>query len=61
MSNPQYAILRFAKYKGQEISWIEAHNEPAKESYASTPDIDPKRPCINFHLVTPDRSTAPKR
>ena len=27
MSKPQYAILRFAKYKGPEIGNIEAHNE----------------------------------
>ena len=25
MSKPQFAILRFAKYKGPEISNIEAH------------------------------------
>ena len=35
MANPQYAILRFAKYKGPEISRIEAHNERTKEKYAS--------------------------
>ena len=29
----QYAILRFAKYKGPEIGHIEAHNERAKERY----------------------------
>lgn len=29
----QYAILRFAKYKGPEISNIEAHNERTKENY----------------------------
>lgn len=27
MQKPQYAILRFAKYKGPEIGQIEAHNE----------------------------------
>ena len=27
----QYAILRFAKYKGPEIGHIEAHNERTKE------------------------------
>ena len=42
MASPQYAILRFAKYKGPEISRIEAHNERTKDSYASNPDIDPK-------------------
>ena len=31
MSKPQFAILRFAKYKGPEISNIEAHNERTKE------------------------------
>lgn len=35
MSKPQFAILRFAKYKGPEISNIEAHNERTKEKYAS--------------------------
>ena len=35
MSKPQYAILRFAKYKGPEIGNIEAHNERTKEKYAS--------------------------
>lgn len=55
MANPQYAILRFAKYKGPEISRIEAHNERTKDSYASNPDIDSKRTHLNFHLVTPER------
>ena len=35
----QYAILRFAKYKGPEIGNIEAHNERTKEKYASNPDV----------------------
>ena len=35
MSKSQYAILRFAKYKGPEIGNIEAHNERSKEKYAS--------------------------
>ena len=30
---PHYAIMRFAKYKGPEISQIEAHNERTKETY----------------------------
>ena len=51
----QYAILRFAKYKGPEISGIEAHNERTKEKYASNPDVDPSRTHLNFHLVTPSR------
>ncbi len=51
----QYAILRFAKYKGPEIGHIEAHNERAKEKYASNPDVDTNRSHLNFHLVTPER------
>ena len=53
MSTPQYAIMRFAKYKGPEISKIDAHNERTKESYKSNPDIDHSRTHLNFHLVTP--------
>ena len=49
----QYAILRFAKYKGPEIGHIEAHNERTKEKYASNPDVDTSRSHLNFHLVTP--------
>ena len=55
MAAPQYAILRFAKYKGPEISGIEAHNERTKEKYASNPDIDPTRTHLNFHLIKPER------
>ena len=51
----QYAILRFAKYKGPEISGIEAHDERTKEKYASNPDIDPSRTHLNFHLIKPER------
>ena len=51
----QYAILRFAKYKGPEIGHIEAHNERAKEKYASNPDVDTARSHLNFHLLTPGR------
>lgn len=51
----QYAILRFAKYKGPEIGHIESHNERTKEKYASNPDIDTSRSKQNFHLVTPKR------
>lgn len=40
MQKAQYGILRFAKYKGPEISNIEAHNERKKEKYASNPDIE---------------------
>ena len=51
----QYAILRFAKYKGPEIGRIESHNERTKEKYASNPDVDTSRSHLNFHLVTPQR------
>lgn len=51
----QYAILRFAKYKGPEIGHIESHNERTKEKYASNPDVDTARSRLNFHLVTPQR------
>jgi len=53
MSRPQYAILRFAKYKGPEIGNIEAHNERTKEKYASNPDVDISRSKNNFHLIEP--------
>ena len=53
MSQPQYAIMRFAKYKGPEISNIEAHNERTKEKYASNPDIDRSRSKYNCHLIEP--------
>lgn len=55
MQKPQYAILRFAKYKGPEIGRIEAHNERTKEKYASNPDVDTSRSRLNFHLVQPKR------
>lgn len=54
--NPQYGILRFAKYKGPEISRIEAHNERTKETYASNPDVDKSRSHLNIHLITPKQS-----
>ena len=56
MQKPQYAILRFAKYKGPEIGRIEAHDERTKEKYASNPDVDTSRSRLNFHLVKPHRS-----
>ena len=55
MEKAQYAIMRFAKYKGPEIGNIEAHNERTKEKYASNPDVDTSRSHLNFHLVTPQR------
>ena len=56
MDKPQYAILRFAKYKGPEIGRIEAHDERTKTEYASNPDVDTSRSRLNFHLVKPHRS-----
>ena len=56
MDKPQYAILRFAKYKGPEIGRIEAHDERTKTEYASNPDVDTSRSRLNFHLVKPLRS-----
>ncbi len=56
MEKAQYAILRFAKYKGPEIGRIEAHDERTKETYASNPDVDTSRSKLNFHLVKPQRS-----
>ena len=55
MSKPQFAILRFAKYKGPEIGHIESHNELTKEKYASNPDVDTSRSHLNFHLIMPQR------
>ena len=55
MQKPQYAILRFAKYKGPEIGQIEAHNERKKEKYASNPDVDVSRSHLNYYLVQPER------
>ena len=52
---PQFAILRFAKYKGPEISKIEAHNERTKKEYKSNPDVDQSRSKDNIHLITPER------
>ena len=53
MEKAQYAIMRFAKYKGPEIGNIEAHNERTKEKYASNPDVDTSQSKYNFHLVKP--------
>ena len=53
----QYAILRFAKYKGPEIGHIESHNERTKEKYASNPDIDTSRSHLNFHLYPRNANT----
>lgn len=55
MAAPQYAILRFAKYKESVISSIEAHNERTKENYASNPDVDPSRTHLNFLLINSKR------
>ncbi len=53
MDKGQFAILRFAKYKGPEIGNIEAHNERTKERYASNPDVDLRWSRNNFHIVQP--------
>ena len=53
MAKAQYAILRFAKYKGPTLSRIEAHNERTKDAYASNPNIDTQRSRLNFHPVKP--------
>ena len=53
MDKGQFAILRFAKYKGPEIGNIEAHNERTKEHYASNPDVDTSRSKDNFHIIKP--------
>ena len=53
MTQPHYAIMRFAKYKGPEITNIEAQNERRKENYASNPDIDLSPSKYNFHLIEP--------
>ena len=53
MQKAQYGILRLAKYKGPEISNIEAHNERKKGKYASNLDIDNSRKNLNYHLVEP--------
>ena len=45
--------MRFSKYKGPEISRIEAHNERTKETHSSNPDIDASRTHLNTHLVFP--------
>ena len=47
----QYAIMRFAKYKGGAMGGIEAHNERKKEKYASNPDVDTNRSDQNFHFI----------
>lgn len=56
MEKAQYAILRFAKYKGSEIGRIEAHNERKKERYDSNPDVDTSRSPLNIHLIEPKGS-----
>ena len=53
MDKGQFAILRFAKYKGPEIGNIEAHNERTKKKYASNPDVDTNRSKNNFHIIQP--------
>lgn len=52
----QFAIMRFAKYKGGAMGGIEAHNERKKEKYASNPDVDTNRSDQNFHFIEPQLS-----
>ena len=47
---PQYAILRFAKHKGNPARPLEAHHERQKEKYSSNPDIDTTK----SHIVKPE-------
>lgn len=42
MIKPQHAILRFAKYKGPEVSRIEAHNELIRKAAHRRKLISPK-------------------
>ena len=51
---PQYAILRFAKHKGNPARPLEAHHERQKEKYASNPNIDTAKSKYNFHIVKPE-------
>ena len=51
---PQYAILRFAKHKGNPARPLEAHQERHKEQYSSNPDIDTTKSKYNFHIVKPE-------
>ena len=51
---PQYAILRFAKHKGNPTRPLEARHERQKEKYASDPDIDILKSKYNFHIVKPE-------
>lgn len=48
-----YAIMRFAKDKGPEISGIEVLDERTKEKYVSNPDVDTSLTQYNFHLIEP--------
>lgn len=48
-----FAILRFAKQKGNPARPIEAHHERKKEAYKSNPDIVQERSKYNIHLITP--------
>lgn len=53
MSNGMYAILRFQKHQGYPAKKIEDHHERNKETYACNPDIDLRRPQLNFHIISP--------
>ena len=50
MSKPQFAILRFAKYKGPEISNIEAHNEHRYEQLRKQADEKGLGEDVKFYM-----------
>ena len=58
MDKPQYAILRFAKYKGPEIGHIEAHNERTKENTPAIPMWTPAGATSISTLFSRSRNTA---
>ena len=56
MQKPQYAILRFAKYKGPEIGRIEAHDERTKEKSPGR-----LKSSLNMLLTSSRANRLPKR
>lgn len=51
-----FAIMRFAKRKGGQITSLESHNERRKNQYKSNPDIDLTRILNNYHIVQPEKA-----
>ncbi|MBT3319939.1 MAG: plasmid recombination protein [Clostridia bacterium] len=51
-----YAIMRFAKRKGGQITSLESHNERKKKQYKSNPDIDLDKTEFNYHIIKPVHS-----